>query len=72
MKRNPMNKEDIINIEIQIAKLVKQAIIEGLDNHPELNEENQEHILSKHISKKLSYMKDEGFIDGFYKITQNS
>ena len=64
-----MNKEDIINLEIQIAKLVKQAIIEGLDKHPDLNEENQKTILSKYIGKKFCYMKDEGFIDGFEIIT---
>lgn len=69
-----MLEEDTNNQNPELIKTIIQFITEAIESASlEIDEaedadkdiENVESVIGKHITKRLSYMKDEGFISDF-------
>lgn len=61
MKQNLINKNKIE----EIKDLLIKSFYQFWERTPNLNEEDYREAFFKHIKSKLSYMKEEGFIDFF-------
>lgn len=50
---------------LELVGLLKQSLDQSWEKTANLDEEDRPDVFHKYMENKLSYMKDEGFIDNF-------